>query len=503
MTRLSYRALCARRRLREGGADSGFTLIELLVVITILPLVVGAITVALLSVITQQTTATNKVSDSQDTQTVSQNFVQDVQNAFALTTNSAVTSPTTCGSHTPILSMYWGSAPIVVSYDVVTVGNSNYLYRELCTNGGNTTPTSSRAIAYDVQNNLSSSLTINGKSCPPSSVSCYNGTAQQAAAAGWASAVGVTSVQLAVTPQLKGDTVYSYALAGVPRVSSSSSRGFTQPPGHPTALSLGGSGDSVQCAGSSNAGITVDGTLQINSTSNPGPVASTNNNASISAVQIDTGSTSTTSLSGNVSPSTPSQTGVTVTDPYQGMTPPVSGLTTATLTVGGTYQGYHVYAGTYSGPGIYTGSLTFPNGTTTMASGVYVLMAGMSITGLNTVQSDPNGVLIYIYRQSISIAGNGTLSIGPFASTATPYTGAPSPWPGIVIWQDGAGTQGGSDAGDSTTMALSGNGGADLITGTVYAPDAAVGTGGNGALTVGSIVSSSIACGGNGSFTIG
>ena len=68
-------------RRRVGRDEAGFTLVELLVVVAIMPLIVGAISVALLSVISQQNTVSSKVSDSGDATVVSSNFVQDVQSA--------------------------------------------------------------------------------------------------------------------------------------------------------------------------------------------------------------------------------------------------------------------------------------------------------------------------------------------------------------------------------------------------------------------------------------
>jgi prepilin-type N-terminal cleavage/methylation domain-containing protein len=490
---------------RPNDDEQGFTLIELLVVVVIIPLVIGAISVALITVMTQQTNVTNKVSDSQDTQMVAASFVQDVQSASQITTSSTVSNPVSCGTQKPILSLLWGTSPqVVVSYDVVQRGSNYGLFRYFCANGGSATPTSGRIIAYDVQSSLSPA--IRGQSCPPASLGCSPMPA--AATSGWASTAGVSEVTLTIQPQSAVDqNSYSYSLTGVPRDSTSSSRGGA-PPGHPTALTLGATGTSVSCGGSSNAGMTINGTLQINSTS--ATVASTNNNASISADTIDTGSTSTSSLSGNESPSTPSQTGVTVADPFVGLAPPVTGLLTATLTPGGTYQGYSVYGGAYSGPGIYTSTLTFPNGTTTMASGVYILMNGISLSGQQNVQSattggvDGNGgVLLYDFRGSVSLTGQGQATLAPFNFAPTTYAGAPAPWPGIVIWQDGVNGQGPGDPGNTNNVALSGNGVGNVINGTVYAPSATAGTQGNGALTAGSVVSAGIACGGNGAFTIG
>jgi prepilin-type N-terminal cleavage/methylation domain-containing protein len=486
--------------------EQGFTLIELLVVVVILPLVIGAISVALISVMTQQTSVTNKVSDSQDTQMVSASFVQDVQSASQITTSSSVGNPVVCGTQsstqTPILSLLWGDSPqVVVSYDVVQQGSNYALFRYLCANGGSATATSGKVIAHDVQSSLTAA--ISGQSCPPASLGCS--PMPTAASSGWASTAGVSGVTLNVNSRLAGDQTYNYSLTGVPRTSTSSSRGGASP-GHPTALTLGATGTSVSCGGSSNAGMTINGTLQINSTSST--VASTNNNASISADAIDTASTSATSLSGNESPSTPSQTGITVPDPFVGLAPPVTGLQTASLTPGSTYQGYSVYGGTYSGPGIYTSTLTFPNGTTTMASGVYILMNGIKLSGQQSVQSaatggfdGKGGVLLYVVGGSVSLRGQGQATLAPFDYAPTNYDAgvipaqaAPSPWPGIVIWQD---------KGDTNNLALSGNGVGNVISGTVYAPSAIAGTQGNGALTAGSIVSAGIACGGNGAFTIG
>ena len=113
--------------------ERGFTLIELLVVVAIIPLVVGAISVALVSVISQQTTVSNKVSDSGDASIVSANFVKDVQSGVMMTTDQTVTGlrPSPCGGGVPILSILWGSTE--TSYTVVTQANSHYtLFRYSC-----------------------------------------------------------------------------------------------------------------------------------------------------------------------------------------------------------------------------------------------------------------------------------------------------------------------------------------------------------------------------------
>ncbi len=129
----------SRRRMRQGD-ESGFTLIELIVTVTILPLVVGGIAVALLSVFGLQNQTTNRIGDSNDVLISSSLFNKDVQSAQQIETS---TTPA-CGNstQTQLLGMQWaldanGSYDTVVSY-VLTAGNgagsgngpSKYLTRQ-------------------------------------------------------------------------------------------------------------------------------------------------------------------------------------------------------------------------------------------------------------------------------------------------------------------------------------------------------------------------------------
>ena len=69
-------------------SSGGFTLIELVIVIGVMPLVVGALAVGLLSVFSLQSSVTNRLTDSGDAQVVSVNFQNDVQSASLITTAS-------------------------------------------------------------------------------------------------------------------------------------------------------------------------------------------------------------------------------------------------------------------------------------------------------------------------------------------------------------------------------------------------------------------------------
>ena len=61
--------------------DAGFTLIELIITVTILPIVVGAIAVALISVLNLQGGTSNRISDSNDALVNSSVFNKDVESA--------------------------------------------------------------------------------------------------------------------------------------------------------------------------------------------------------------------------------------------------------------------------------------------------------------------------------------------------------------------------------------------------------------------------------------
>ena len=83
--------------------EAGFSLIELTVVILIMPLIVGAITFALLGVFNLQTGVTNRITDSAAAQVVASNFVKDVQSANIITTQSLPQ----CGAGTQLLGLKW------------------------------------------------------------------------------------------------------------------------------------------------------------------------------------------------------------------------------------------------------------------------------------------------------------------------------------------------------------------------------------------------------------
>ena len=95
----------ATRRRIEGQTKPGFTLIELIITIAILPIVVGGIAAALLSVFGLQGSDSNRIGDSNDVLYAS-TFNKDVQSSQEIET---ATTPA-CGTsgQTQILGLEWG-----------------------------------------------------------------------------------------------------------------------------------------------------------------------------------------------------------------------------------------------------------------------------------------------------------------------------------------------------------------------------------------------------------
>ena len=75
-------------------SEDGFSLIELLIVTLILPIIIGAITLALISIFSLQTSTASRISGSGDAQVVSSNFETDVQDASYITTTTTTTTTT-------------------------------------------------------------------------------------------------------------------------------------------------------------------------------------------------------------------------------------------------------------------------------------------------------------------------------------------------------------------------------------------------------------------------
>ncbi|MBS0265742.1 MAG: hypothetical protein JSS02_27675 [Planctomycetes bacterium] len=162
-------------------------------------------------------------------------------------------------------------------------------------------------------------------------------------------------------------------------------------------------------------------------------------------------------------------------------------------------------------PGVYNSIDLSANSTVTMNPGIYVIKGGgLSISGNASV----NGAGVMIYNTgsdynvgtglpdsgdantappasgsatfgAISLTGNGTLNLTPYANSASPFAG-------MVVYQRRLNTQ---------PISLSGNGAADILKGTVYAKWATLNLTGNGTFNAQFIVGQS-SFSGNGNLII-
>lgn len=203
--------------------DQGFTLVELLIVVTIVPIIIGALSTGLLAVFSLQPGVANRLSNSGDAQVVSANYRNDVQSAAFVTTDP--TNNLHCGSGTQLLGLEWnpntsgGGYQTVVVYDsipVVSGPTTTYsLVRQLCTVGssGVTVPNGT----YIISTNLPSSQS-------PPTITCS--AAATACSGGWIDAQHVTGITFAIQQPEKNvnasgcpSNTFCYTLAAAPATS--------------------------------------------------------------------------------------------------------------------------------------------------------------------------------------------------------------------------------------------------------------------------------------------
>jgi prepilin-type N-terminal cleavage/methylation domain-containing protein len=219
--------LVGAHRARQRAADGGFTLIELVVVVAVMPIVIGALSLGILSVFTLQSSVSNRLTDSDDAQLVSVNFQNDVQSAASVTTASTPASaPAPCapasgsGSGFQVLGLQLGNGS-EISYIAAPAasGTSYVLYRNRCASGS-TAPSTSTVMAHDLPASVVNPAT------PPVTIACTTSSSTCAGTppayqSDWQSTIGVTGVTFSATaPKSK----FPYQLVATPIAASSSSQ---------------------------------------------------------------------------------------------------------------------------------------------------------------------------------------------------------------------------------------------------------------------------------------
>jgi prepilin-type N-terminal cleavage/methylation domain-containing protein len=207
----------AWRRLRDRAdgrlpADEGFTLVELMIAVIILPIVVGGLSVMLLSVMKLQSSVTNRATGTIDAQVASALLNRDVQTSNFVTTMST----RQCGKQgTQILALRSTSTSTatISSYLVIKNGTKYQLWRVLCI-GATTTPSYNALISDNVPSSQSASVTCG------SSITCST-------SATWVATPGVASVKISVN---ETTTQAAYSLNATPRVWDNAGAGLPPNP---------------------------------------------------------------------------------------------------------------------------------------------------------------------------------------------------------------------------------------------------------------------------------
>ena len=230
------------------GDDAGFTLVELLIVTTILPLIIGALSLGLISVFSLNSSVSNRIGDTADAQVVSANYASDVESAAAITTSASVspectTTALTSAGATQVLGLQAdpnsggvGGYQTVISYLSVPVVNGSTttysLVRLLCENDS-LTPTTTTYIATDLPS--LASLQLPQITCVASAKSSLCSSAGQQWTTGYISTQNVKLVTFTVTEPNSG---YLFNLVASPVQSTSNSTGG-QPITNPTGTTCG------------------------------------------------------------------------------------------------------------------------------------------------------------------------------------------------------------------------------------------------------------------------
>ena len=222
--------------------EGGFTLLELLIVCVVSPLIVGALAIGLMTMLGLQSSVSNRLTDSEDSQAVQASYRNDVQSAQEITTSST-TSPqcNSDASATQVLGLEWdydattglyGTVVSYLTYPTTSGSTTTYtLVRNECTDVTTNSTSLAPSTSYTLSSNVSSTLTPQ----------VAETTGSPSTASGWVAAGDITGVTFPVSEVgANSSTVgYQYTLVASPP-SSSLAQTLNQSP--PTATPQAGCG---------------------------------------------------------------------------------------------------------------------------------------------------------------------------------------------------------------------------------------------------------------------
>ena len=508
-----------RRIVRRGSAprtdELGFTLIELLIVVMIMPLVVGAMGLGLITIFQMQNGVTSSTGNTADAQITASVFVKDVQSASEITAMPILPICNAPGeTATQLLGLQWNTGVgntgedtvSYVSVPVKTGSTTTYsLIRQHCTLGNNSAPSSTV-----VSNNFPAG-TLATVSCAAAASSCSPTLVTEV----WLKAELIKSVTIKfqVGDQVGSGTIpFTYYLEATPRIWNSKLPNASSggPPYAPLIL-LGGTSStdpptgcvsgsamtvkegsvSINVAGGSgNGGVAIASNCpaSVDVSSNGsllvGPVMTSNSSgsASIQATNNSTlvsGSESTPSFkiydpySSLVPPSSPTSPGACTQDPTSGIYFCTPGLYSAAQSFPDSSQVVFTGGGNYE----FVKGLALPGGngpSALFATGSYIFDSTNALTmGTSGITINGDNVLFYITGQNATFANNSNINLTPEEGNQ-----------GVTIW----------DASLGGTLTLANNSTSMVDTnsyGGIYAPYSTVSTAQNGTVTCAFIVTNS------------
>jgi prepilin-type N-terminal cleavage/methylation domain-containing protein len=231
------RATSKPSRRRKNHRDDGFTLVELLITLTILPIVIGSLSLGIIAVFSLNSQTSGRFADTSDSQVVASTYQNDVQSAGYITTDSDSSPQCGAGTGTQLLALEsvpnqkTGDFQTVISSVAVPTGTTYSLERLYCT-GGDVSPQSATTLAF----NLPSPTAATAPLTPPS-ITCASGASPSICSAsgqqwtqGFVPAQDIATVSFNVTePETTSNpsqaTSYNYVLAASPAASTSFNSG--------------------------------------------------------------------------------------------------------------------------------------------------------------------------------------------------------------------------------------------------------------------------------------